>query len=583
LSHPGQGEDREGVQARSNTKALVDALVHAAPRFSPADRRGKRRLLVCLEVTPIGQPETLRRYHEALCFLQAYPDDPEILALVDRVLAHWDRRIRRLSRWARARLHDSGIAGTVVTYPFGFAMARWLAPRDPREVRVVWGGAEEGERLEETLSVLVTRVEGEAFTEGGPGWRRWLEVAARGRALSALQLLIELFERAPIGGPTRDWLYESLDLTLEWRLPPGGPSRTHARLPAAPRCFHGHGGMPSGPAAPRTRRHLLRLVRQPVRLRPASPALAAALIEAARVAMATRARELYAFSYPNPWDVLVADLEQGLRVALIGLPPDLRLPLDAYYAFLVLKNGVPVSYGAGWYLFGTLEVGFNVFESFRHGESAFIASQVFRIYQHVFPVRAVVVDRYQIGYDNDEALRSGAFYFYQRLGFHPVEAATRRLARAEQERIAGRAGYRSPPAVLRQLAQGDLVLTLGRGPAPARVRAGALAARVSAHVTRRHAGDRAAAVRAATRRLAAAVGPKALPRWQGAERSAFETFALLLDLVPDLEDWTANDLRALLPLVQSKAGASERDYARLMDRHRRLRAALADAARGSDR
>jgi hypothetical protein len=151
--------------------------------------------------------------------------------------------------------------------------------------------------------------------------------------------------------------------------------------------------------------------------------------------MATRARELYVFSHPNPHDVLVADLDQGLRIALLGLPPEGRLPLDAYYGFLVLKNGVPVSYGAGWYLFGTLEIAFNVFESFRHGGSALIAGQVVRAYRQIFSARAVVVDRYQIGYDNDEALRSGAFYFYQRLGFSSVDPAVRRLARAEGDSI----------------------------------------------------------------------------------------------------------------------------------------------------
>ena len=471
-----------------------------------------------LDVTSIGQPESLRRYHEALCYLQAYPDDPEVLALVDHALATWDRRMRRLSRGARARLRDSGIAGTVVAYPFGFAMARWLARRAPREVRIVWRGGEEGERLEETLSVLLTRAEGEAFTEGGPGWRRWLEVAAGGRGLTALQLLVEVFERAPLDAPTRDWLFEGLGLTLEWRLASTGPSRTHARLLEAPRCFHG--GAAAGAAVEvRTRRDLLRIVRQRARLRPAAPGLAARLIEAARAAMATRARELYAFSYPNPHDVLVGDLAQGLRIALVGLPPALRLPLDAYYAFLVLKNGVPVSYGAGWYLFETLEIAFNVFESFRHGESAFLAGQVLRALRQVFPARAVVVDRYQIGYDNDEALRSGAFYFYRRLGFHPVEAAARRLARAEQAKIARDPGYRSPPAVLRRLAQGDLVLRLGRSPVPLRVRAGAVAASVSAHIARRYGGDRTAAVRGAIRRVAGALGAAGLPRWHGAERA----------------------------------------------------------------
>jgi hypothetical protein len=494
---------------------------------------------------------------------------------VDRALQGWDERVGRLAPRARTRLDDSGMAGTAVRYPFGFAMARWLARRGPREARLVWGGGEEGERLEETLSVLVTPLEGEAFTEGGPGGRRWLEAVARQRGLGALQLLVQLFEQAPLDGPTRDWLYESLALTVEWRLPPGGPSRTHARLPAAPGRFHGGRRRARAPV---TRRHLLRVLAQPVRLRAAPPALATALIEAARVAMATRARELYAFSHPNPRDVLVADLGHGLRVGLVGLPARLRLPLDAYYAFLVLKNGVPVSYGAGWHLFGTLELGFNVFESFRHGESAFIASQVFRVYRHLFPVRAVVVDRYQIGHQNEEALRSGAFYFYTRLGFQPEEGGARRLARGELERIARRPGYRSPLAVLRRLAGGDLVLTLSPGAAPPRVRAGVLATRVGAHIAQRHAGVRAAAVRAATRRLAAAIGARTLPRWRGAERRAFETLALLLDLVPDLEDWSAGDLRALVPIVQGKAAPSERRYAWLMSNHARLRAALTEIA-----
>ncbi len=96
--------------------------------------------------------------------------------------------------------------------------------------------------------------------------------------------------------------------------------------------------------------------------------------------MATRARELFAFSYPNPRDVLVADPEQGSASRSSASRPQQRLPLDAYYAFLVLKNDVPVSYGGGWYLFETLEMGFNVFESFRHGESAHLIGQVLRVY-----------------------------------------------------------------------------------------------------------------------------------------------------------------------------------------------------------
>ena len=123
--------------------------------------------------------------------------------------------------------------------------------------------------------------------------------------------------------------------------------------------------------------------------------------------------------------MLVADPGHGLRIALIGILPKFRLAYEGYYAYLALKNGVPVGYGGGWQLFGTLEVGVNVFESFRRGESAFIVSQVFRAYHQAFGMRTVLVDPYQIGHDNPEALRSGAFYFYHHLGFRPWIPAVR--------------------------------------------------------------------------------------------------------------------------------------------------------------
>ena len=67
----------------------------------------------------------LLRLHETLCFLQAHPDDVEILALVDRGLEAFGARVDRLSHAARRRLHDTGVAGSTLDYPFGLPMARW--------------------------------------------------------------------------------------------------------------------------------------------------------------------------------------------------------------------------------------------------------------------------------------------------------------------------------------------------------------------------------------------------------------------------------------------------------------------------
>ncbi len=295
-------------------------------------------------------------------------------------------------------------------------MARWLAARFPREAEVAWAALTDADRLDETLSLLATTAEGDAFSEGGMGWRQWIRVAKGGRRLSDLQLIVEVFERARLPAETRDWLFESLAFRFSGAPgPPGARERSRAP-PRTP---------PSSTMEPLERSDvdLVQALERPLPLTPAPRPLAEAMIEAARVAMATRQRELHAFSYPNADDVLTVDAGRGFRLAFIGIEPDFRLPLEGYYGFLALKNGVPVSYGGGWELFGTLDFAINIFPSFRQGESPYLATQLLRAYRGIFGMRTVVIDRYQLGHESAEALRSGSFYFYHRLGFRPRDPA----------------------------------------------------------------------------------------------------------------------------------------------------------------
>src|SRR5262245_37947569 len=102
----------------------VETLAALAARYAPEDQTQKCRLLERLERCAIGHPGTLLRFHEALCFLQAYPDSARLLALVDRALAGFASRLEQLGPAAAGRLHDSGIVGTTLDYPFGYPMAR---------------------------------------------------------------------------------------------------------------------------------------------------------------------------------------------------------------------------------------------------------------------------------------------------------------------------------------------------------------------------------------------------------------------------------------------------------------------------
>jgi hypothetical protein len=250
--------------------------------------------------------------------------------------------------------------------------------------------------------------------------------------------------------------------------------------------------------------------------------------------------------------------------------------VEGYYAFYVLKNGVPVSYGGGWQLYGTLELGLNIFESFRQGESALIFSQVLRAYRQMLGMRTVVVDPYQLGRDNPEALRSGAFYFYHRLGFRPRDRAVLRLSERELAKIARNRSYRSPLPVLRRLAEAEMYLTLrgGSREPEKRLRASQVSALVTRQIAREFEGDRRAAVSQAVARLSRALGVPRWKAWPEDERRAFERLSPVATLIPDLERWPVAERRALVRVMRAKGGRSEGSYTRLLDSHARLKRSL---------
>src|SRR5256886_17653191 len=93
-----------------SARRLVDALAAVASGYDPMGRGEKLRLLDALEGRCLRAPASLVRLHETLCFLQAYPDAPEVLERVDPALAEFPARVTRPGPPPANRLHDSGLA-----------------------------------------------------------------------------------------------------------------------------------------------------------------------------------------------------------------------------------------------------------------------------------------------------------------------------------------------------------------------------------------------------------------------------------------------------------------------------------------
>ena len=110
----------------------------------------------------------------------------------------------------------------------------------------------------------------------------------------------------------------------------------------------------------------------PRRIRRLGEADARAMLDLAREAMVTRSRDLYTFTAANLGDACLVDCGDGLEFFCIGVEPEQRLLLDAVYGLLTLRNGVPIGYALFSALWRSSEVAYNVFETFRGGESAWV-------------------------------------------------------------------------------------------------------------------------------------------------------------------------------------------------------------------
>jgi hypothetical protein len=404
------------------------------------------------------------------------------------------------------------------------------------------------------------------------GVRDWLR---RARGASPGTDLGWLLAQAPAGGAAARRFaasYDAAAVPLAWRIG-GGASITGNRR-AQPIAYRG-AGLRRPAADPRA------AITKPLAdLQLLSRREAARLLAVWRAALWSRTRTVFQIEQPNLDECWQCDFGDGLQMAAIGVRPGLRATLEVTYGYLLLANGMPMGYGGFTTLFAQVNTGINVFPEYRGGEAAFAFEQALRAMHTLTGCAHVIVNPYQFGAGNDEALASGAYGFYYRLGFRSVEHAVDALARREFERMRKDRGYRVPIATLRRLAGCDLRLDLadrtdalfdeawlpaiGRGITEAiaavpQVNRGRAVAQLARDVAQRLGADTAG--------------------WSRAERAGLAQFAPLLAQVDDLADWPAADKRAAIALVRARQGRTERPFIGLLREHARLRAALARVGR----
>ncbi len=566
------------MSAKSLDRLLSD-LEGARYRFGRGQSANVLKLLRALNAARFPAPASLIRFHEALLFLRAFPHGPAVSRAAERILNKFHKKVEAL-REAGADMdafdtfEDAGITGTTMEDTLGFDVARWLVRRMPGQVGIAWDKYEPGRELGNAGPRFIPLLEDDACVEADTPWQRWLETAS-GKNNPTSASLIERFENLELPSQQKAELYDSLRVPLRWHLGNSSLTRTRNWKPVRKVFYH------DGPLISRSQISLAaELAKRPPALTRVSLREGQAVAEQIREIMLVRYRELYGTTLADPRSVVRADFGtseagRGISIYLWNLPPDRRLPLRAYVAGFTLKNGVPINYIEAIGLCEWMEVGFNTFYTFRGGEAGWIYAQVLRSLCAWMGTTVVSVYPYQLGHDNDEAIESGAFWFYRKLGFRPGRADLRELVASEEKKISADPKYRTPARTLKRLAAGHVFYELPGSEVGAwdTFSTRNIGLRVNQQMAQDFGGDAEKMREHSRRTLEQALGVKT-NSWKPLEKAAFGNFALILAQTSKFQRWTQREKDDLLRIIRAKSKPDEMLYLHLTQQHGRLREAI---------
>ncbi len=472
--------------------AAARRLRAVALRFDADGATAKREALRRLASVALAESAALPPLYETLLFLRAHPSDRAMLAQVEAEFARLASFLRRGRGQHGARLQEQGLPFVEMTTRFTHDCLRWLQGHPHGRVAIdSWGDGHAD--LNAILALTLPSVERSETTASLDNAA--LLAALRVPSSRQLAFVVNELSRLDALPFVKDRLFDELELFVRVTPTDRRLSKAYSRLPM--RAVHFQTDL---------LRHFDAAALMNQRL-PAARTLAGdALGEVVRVvktSLVLTSRETDPGTYMDERTLRVWDLERGLSVAIYGMVPARQLPLESYVGFTLFKNGLAAAYGGAWVFGPRAGFGMNIFEPYRGGESGYMMCQVLRAYRQTFGVDFFEVDAHQFGLDNPDGIATGAFWFYYRYGFRPLDGALAALAERERRKIAATPGYRSSEKTLLRLTGSNVALNFG-GAVPAHVFD--LTVPVTRMIGRRYGGDRLAAERDAVAKFITQTG-----------------------------------------------------------------------------
>lgn len=426
----------------------IKKLQNYSINFGSEECKIKTGLLKILSKKETSRAKLMDKYQHILLFLAAYPDSTEVLSLANAELIRLNDLSDRLLKQAKDTKQDTfsgtGLSSSYFIGSFSHDICKWLYHSFPECISFHSYG--ESERsAQELFGLSLLPSESWLLENQDIPLNKWMSAAGVKNKKKSLGWILNTMNLQELPHRFRDLIFDSLQAYILFTIRDPHNSIALLRSPRGEYFYHPDKLIKKINIQDILKKNIpgkLKLSKQDTE----------DYIRTARFALLHLSRETDPVSYCHPEGVEVFDLDRGISIALFYLPPDRRNALDSYVGYMIYKNRIPCAYGGAWMFGNKGKIGLNIFPGFRGGESAFLFSQILRLYKKRYGLKYFEAEPYQIGLNNQEGIASGAFWFYYKLGFRPHQEDLRKLANDEFVKISISKTYRTSSTILKKLA-----------------------------------------------------------------------------------------------------------------------------------
>ncbi|MBL7930014.1 MAG: hypothetical protein JNL47_11170 [Bacteroidia bacterium] len=517
--------------------------------FSEGAEQQRLLLLEMLARMQPGSAQCLIQYHDMLLFLLAFPDSPKLAEKATQEMLRLKYILSKQGK--KSAFSNSGLEFTTLSWKPSPDALHWLLSRF-NDLRYT---VKSSKKLEEITTLLCYKTEWDSLLDAEVSFQQWIsrlsarEVNAPSRWL---KVWLNRFQKLGSAPAVRDFLFDSLSMKAICTLS-GAWSLTSNKLLFGQPCFY--------KKKPEIKKNE---ILKPVFL---NDKISQRVLNSIKAALFARQKETDPVTYADERFLYGYETDDGFTVYLLSMKPENRLPLESYIGYMVYSNGIPVSYGGGWIFYEQCEFGINIFEQFRGGPSARILHVLMNVYKHHYGVKTFIIPPYQFGEGNRDGIKSGAFWFYYKMGFRPVNKELKLLAEREWKKIQNNKAYRTPEKVLIRFTEGPVISELKNNlPVPELKKLSHAAIK---WIAENFDGNQKEASKKSADRLLKKSGIST-KGWSISEKNFFQELAPFLCMIHGWEKWKQPEIKQAVMLLKEK-GREEHRFIRMLQQHQKLR------------